>query len=140
MVAYYDQRNSTIRHVNCKWKLPEGTSGSRCEICKQYRNVIRSSLNRLLKQPQLRLESCEASSLTNYKHLTGPEKDERMKNLHELVRSKERQIQSLRKKVNDMIQEEGVTVDAGLHNDLLTIMKKHSPSKEDDSDKFKDIF
>ena len=140
MVAYYDQRHSTIRHVNCAWKLPEGTSGSRCEVCKQYRNVIRSSLNRLLKQPQIRTESCEASSHTNYKRLTGPEKDQRMNNLHEVVRSKERQIQSLRKKVSDLIQEEGVKVDDGMHNDLLTIMKKHGPSNNDTSDKFRDIF
>ena len=139
MVAYYDQCHSTIRHVNCLWKLPEGTSGTRCEVCKQYRNVIRSSLNRLLKQPQLRTESCEASSHTNYKRLTHPEKDERMKNLHDVVRSKERRIQSLQKKVSDLIEEEGVKVDAGMHNDLLTIMKKHGPSN-DDSDKFKDIF
>jgi len=39
-----------------------------------------------------------------------------------------------------MIQEERVTADAVRHNDLLTIMKKHGPSKEDDGDKFKDIF
>ena len=39
-----------------------------------------------------------------------------------------------------MIQEEGATVDVVMHNDLLTIMKKYSPSKEDASDTFKDIF
>ena len=39
-----------------------------------------------------------------------------------------------------MIQEEGVKVDAGMHNDLLTIMRKHGLSKEDDSHKLKDIF
>jgi len=48
------------------------------------------------------------------------------------------QIQSLHKKVSDMIQEEGVIVDACMHNDLLTIMKKHGPSKED-GDKLKEI-
>ena len=65
-----------------------------------------------------------------------------MKNLHELVRSKEQQIQSLRKKVDDMIQEEGVEVDRTMHNDLLTIMNKHgSSSSEDSSDnKFREIF
>ena len=41
--------------------------------------------------------------------------------------------------VSDLIQKEGVKVDAGMHNDLLTIIKNHGPSK-DDSDKFKDIF
>ena len=76
VVAYYDQCHSTLCHVKCMWKLPEGTLGTRCEVCKQYRNVIRSSLNCLLKQPQLMTESCEASSHTSYKHLTHPEKDE----------------------------------------------------------------
>jgi len=59
---------------------------------------------------------------TTYKRLTQPEKDERMKNLHDVVRSEGRRIQSLQKKVSDLIQEEGV--DASIHNDLLTIMKK----------------
>ena len=59
----------------------------------------------------------------NYKHLTSSEKDERIKNLHGVVRKKEREIQLLRKKVGDMLQEEAVTVDDMMHNDLLTIMK-----------------
>ena len=77
----------------------------------------------------------------NYKCLTSSEKDERMKNLHDVVRRKEREIQSLRKKISDMIQEEEVRVDAIMHNDLLTIMKKYSPSRDDASEcKFKEIF
>ena len=64
-----------------------------------------------------------------------------MKNLHGVVRKKEREIQSLRKKVGDMIQEEGVTVDDMMHNDPLTIMKKHGPTTDDASEcKFKEIF
>jgi len=40
-----------------------------------------------------------------------------------------------------MIQEEGVTVDDTMHNDLLTIMKKHSLTTDDASEcKFKEIF
>ena len=38
------------------------------------------------------------------------------------------------------VTQERVKVDAGMHNDLLTIMRKHGPSKEDNSDKLKDIF
>ena len=142
VVAYYDQLHLTIRHVRCLWKLPEGTSGSRCQICKQYRNVLRSGLNRLLKQQQQpNSESTGASSHTNYRYLTSSQKDQRMRNLHNEVRKKERQIQSLHKKVEDIIREEGVKVDSNMHSDLLTIMNKHSPSGDDANDtKFKEIF
>ena len=65
----------------------------------------------------------------------------RMKILHELVRSKEQQIQSLHKKVDDLIQEEGVEVDSAMHSDLLTIMKKHGPSSEGSGySKFRETF
>ena len=124
------------------WKLQEGASGNRCRICKQYRNVLRSDLHRLLKQQQQpRSESCEASSHTNYRYLSEEEKNQRMKNLHEEVRSKERQIQYLRKKIDNVIMEEGVKVDSNMHSDLLKIMNKHDPLREDASDtKFKEFF
>lgn len=140
MVAYYDQRCCTVRHVKCLWKLPESSSGSRCQYCKQYRSVLRSGLNRLLKQDQQRTQSCDPSSHTNYRYLSTPEKIERMKNLHEVVRSKERLIQTLRKKIDHVIQEEGIEVDEAMHNDLVTIMKKHGQSDDNLSDNFKDIF
>jgi len=57
--------------------------------------------------------------------------------LHEVQKYKFNLYRS--KKVSDLIQEEGVKVDAGMHNNLLTIMKKHGLSN-DDSDRFKDIF
>lgn len=47
----------------------------------------------------------------------------------------------LRKKVGDMIQEGGVTVDDTMCDDLLTIMKKHgSPTNDASECKFKEIF
>ena len=39
VVEYYDQRHSTIRHVKCLWRLPDGTS---MQAVLQYQNVIRS--------------------------------------------------------------------------------------------------
>ena len=141
MVAYYDQRHSTVRHVKCMWKLPEASTGSRCQHCKQYRSVLRSALYRLLKQEQQGTKSCDPSSHTNYRYLSTPEKLERIKNLHEVVHSKERQIQALHKKIDQVIQEEGIKVDSALHNDLVTVMKRHSQSDENTTDsKFKDIF
>jgi len=111
------------------WKVPQEV---RCQVCKQYRNVLHtgSGLNQLLKkqqqqQQQQSLESCEASSHTNYRYLTPSQKDQRMKNLHDEFRSKEQQIQALHKKVENMIREEGVKVDSNMHSDLLMIMTKH---------------
>ena len=58
-----------------------------------------------------------------------------MKNLHE-VRSKERSL----RKIDYVIQEEGIEVDGAMHKDLITIMKRHSQSDHNASDNFKDIF
>ena len=65
-----------------------------------------------------------------------------MKNLHEVVRCKERQIQALCKKIDHAIEEEGVVLDGAMHSDLVTIMKRHNLSNDDDvsDSKFKDIF
>ena len=73
--------------------------------------MLRSGLHRLLKQDQQKTKSCEPFSHTNYRYLSTPEKMERMKNLHEVVCCKERQIQSLCKKIDHAIQEEGVVLD-----------------------------
>ena len=142
MVANYDKRYCTIHHLKYFWKPPGSSTGSRCQYSKQYRNVLRSGLHRLLKQDQQRTKSCDPSSHTNYRYSSTPEKMERMKNLHEVVHCKEQQIQSLCKKINHAIQEECVVLDGAMHSDLVSIMKRHSPSNADDvsDSKFKDIF
>ena len=96
----------------------------------------------MMKQQQELSNSCEASSHTNYCYLSTPEKIERMKNLHELVRSKERQIQSLQKKIDLAIQEEGIRVDSTTHSDLLAIMKSRNEESGDGAGgaNFRDIF
>ena len=123
VVAYYDQRNSTIRHVTCLWTLPPSSSGSRCKNCIQYRSVLRSALQRLLKQQQeMSTSSCDPSSHTNLRWLTHPEKDQRIKNLQDVVRNKERKIQKLQAELDKAIQDDGIQVDTATHNDLLAIM------------------
>ena len=139
-MAYYDQRCCTIRHVQCSWKLPESASGVRCQTCVKYRSVLRSALSKLTSQDQRTTTSCDPSSHTNYRYLSTPEKVERLKNLHDVVRSKERQIQYLKRKVDDIVQAEGIKVDEGLHKDLVTIMKKNKPDENATERKFKEIF
>lgn len=63
-----------------------------------------------------------------------------MENLHKVVRGKERLIQSLCKKVEHVVQQEGIVVDGAMHNDLVTIMKRHGQSDDNVSDNFKGIF
>jgi len=36
IVAYYDQRFATIRHVKCSFYLREAMSSTRCSVCTTY--------------------------------------------------------------------------------------------------------
>jgi len=114
----------------------------RCKICIQYHSVLRSGLNRLLKQQQENsASSCDPSSHTNLRWLVPPQKDQRIRNLHEVVCSQERKIQSLQVKLSRVIQDEGIQVDATTHNDLLAIMTSNSPKGCTESDtSFQHIF
>ena len=86
VVAYYDQRNYTIRHVRCLWTLPTSASGPRCKICIQYRNVLCSGLHRLLMQQQENMSdsSCDPSSHTKLCWLSHPQKDQQLQKIKQL--------------------------------------------------------
>jgi len=112
-VAYYDQRNYTIQHVHCLWTLPTSASGPWCKICMQYRNVLCSSLHRENKSDSL----CDPSSHTNLHWLSHPQKDQQIRNLQDVLHSKERKIQNFQAKLDKAIQDEGIQADTTTHND-----------------------
>ena len=66
------------------------------------------------------------SSHVNYHYMNTPQRNERMKRLHDVVRSKTRSLQALRKGISRVLQNNSMTMDSEMHGDLLTIMKSHS--------------
>ena len=69
VIAYYDYQKSTIRHIQCPLQIPEVNPTKRCTYCKNYREkVLRSGLNRLLKQQGQNENRSEISSHTNYRY------------------------------------------------------------------------
>ena len=142
VVAYYDQRFATIRHMNCPFYLPKAVTmlSTRCSICTSYReNVLRNSLNRLLKQSDGNCRM-EADSHVNFRYLTTPEKVGRLQNLSRVVRSKERKIQELRTRLLKTTNSFGIRVNEEVHKDLVSIMNLRKEQHPTDAENFESIF
>lgn len=144
VVAYYDAKNLTIRHVKCIWKIPISDARTKCQACKTYRdNVLRSGLSRLLKQKEDEERSskvCAVNSHVNYRYLTTPEKLLRMRNLHTMVRLHQKKINQLQSQLEKVIKSHGVSVDDGLNGDLMAVAQKHQPNTTADEETFSSIF
>ena len=66
---------------------------------------------------------CAAGSHTNFRYLNTPEKVECLRSLSRLIHAKDQQIADSKKKLNRMIEANGISVDESMHNDMLTIME-----------------
>ena len=139
VVAYFDQIYLTIRHVDCKWTLPLNAKSQRCDECRKYRYVLRSGL-RNLNSFQSDHNKCATDSHTNFRYLDTPEKFERMRNLHKLVRSQQKRITQLQHTLDRYIQTDGVKVDDVTNKSLYTIMTKNSSAILSADEHFKSIF
>ena len=140
IVAYYDHRFSTIRHVNCLFQLT-APSNSRCSACKTYQdNVLCTSLNRLLKQSDNEKSVTEYNSHANFHYLNTPEKMESLKNLSKMVRIKDKETQALRCRLGKIVTANGVIVNDGVHQDLLNIVNLHGNQQPTNSNTFASIF
>lgn len=85
--------------------------------------MLRSALCSFLKHSNRIDDVCAASSHTNFRFLNTPEKVERLMNLSRLIHAKDQQVADSKKKLNRMIEANGIRVDESMHNDLLTIME-----------------
>ena len=140
VVAYYDHRFATIRHINCSFYMPEANSCSRCSVCTTYReNVLRSALNRLLKQSDEN-NVTETNSHVNFCFLTMPEKMGCLQNLSTLVRCKGKQIQDLQNRLSKVTTCCGVKVGEEVHKDLVSIMDLHKEQHSTNNENFASFF
>ena len=133
-MAFYD--GCTVRHVKCEWLL---LSGRRCQQCTTYRNnSLRREANCMKQIDKENRDPSNPSSHVNYRYLNTPERNDRMRRLHNELRAKTKSLQAMRQKANRMIQSSGVNLDADLHHDLVELMK--SQSSQLGSDSFVSLF
>ena len=65
-------------------------------------------------------------SHTNFRHCNDEEKNVRMNNLSHTVNLHTKTIDRLKKKLDQQIQGSGMEIEEPVHNDLMSLMKKHS--------------
>ena len=120
----------------------ELSPSNRCEQFRAFRdNYLRRSLNRLLKsQEEGTVEArCDIHSHTTFKNLTTPQKAKRYKNVCDSYRQSQRKVNDLEKRLQRLIQVDGVNVDEATHNGLLSILENHQENPTD-ADSFESIF
>ena len=92
----------------------------------------------MISRQEKEVDPYVASSHVNFRYLNTPEKLQRMRNLAQVIHSKDNVIADLRKKVDSIMKAEGVIVDPSTHNDLLAIMSAQKDTGSEDT--FRSIF
>lgn len=109
---------STIRHSMCDLLV---STGRRCSKCEAHRKSLLVMLHRLDNQK----DATDPKSHTNYRYLTSLQISERCSNLHTNCVANERKISRLKAKIEKLSNEQGVTLDPVLHNDMKSIMNEN---------------
>ena len=141
LIAYYDNENGTIRHVSCLWLCDSHRIANKCHLCSQYQ---RQNLNSTSSTAADFVSPGRSSSHshTNYRFCSTPEKLARLTNLHHLASLQKKELDRLKARINCQIESGGVSIDEPVHNDFVSIMKKHSDKvlQEHGEDSFLGIF
>ena len=122
-----EQHSATIRHVKCELLV----FGNLCAPCDGFRNTLRSLFSKL------RNRSAVPSVYTNTRFLRTPQKSDRIKSLQRALRIKTRQLKQLRRRLDSILEHDGVAVADDLRCDLEKVVDNHQVLEEDE---FKRIF
>ena len=113
----------TVRSTTCELL----TTSPRCPTCVAYRDTLRSLHHKLTKQQTISpSRRTDVSSHTNYRYLTTPQKQKRMKNLKHSLDLAKQEIAYLKDRIQASIDKNGVTLDQDLSNDLSDIMEENN--------------
>ena len=129
-IAYVDNTPSTgqdhtrtVRRVECDLLFDPSSDRLRCQACQSLRSTLRSAVHRDLKRDCTSV----ADSHTNYIHLTPSEQSERMKNLHQSLRSVKRQVKRLDSKVSSLIEKEAILLQPVDATDIEQVVEEVDP-------------
>ena len=112
----------TIRHGGCDMILPADASVARCKNCTEYRKSLRSQCSRYRKRTESCSSRTDPSSHINLRYLQAPEKDERIRKLHDATRALSRKVSRLQAKIKAAADKSAVVLDMKMHDDIQTIM------------------
>ena len=86
---------STVRHTHCEILL---SSLQICSICQTYRNTLRAIVSKMKHSSQ------QAKLHTNVWYLRTPQRSTYIRSLQKSIRTKHKQLQRLRKRVNTLLE------------------------------------
>ena len=110
--------DATVRNSQCEIII----SGAKCEKCVSYRDYLRKAYHRWIKTKQTSpSRRTSSTSKANFRYLDTPEKEQRYKKLKRRSRETERK---LRDTIERLTQENGVSMEPDMQNDLESIMEE----------------
>ena len=112
-------RSATIRHTDCAVLLLSTSTSKRCNRCESYRHTLRSLTYQMGRQGG---DKTAPDSHVNYRHLSTPEKERRLQRMHSELRCNVWKRERLRVKLERVVEEEGVSTDTEIHEDICAIM------------------
>ena len=113
----------SIFHAQCEVLVPRSTASKRCAACTRHRKSLASLLSRATNRHSD--DRTHPSSHTRYSVLTSPEKDERLRRLYSNARKSKQQFERVRQRVASLIDNENITVDDELDDDLHKMVNEH---------------
>ena len=128
MVAFNDHQSlpyPTIRRSSCEYLLLSD-SAAKCQECRKYTSTLRAQLSRHNSHQAALVVRTDPSSHVSYHCLTEEEKIERMKKLHEKLRTTQKERDRLKAKLAKVVKCEGVNVDSTTNADLHTIAQSEA--------------
>ena len=112
---HYEQ---TVRRIDCIVLCEPSASEypQRCRVCKLFRNTLRASLCKTSSD-----DPTATSSHVTYSNLSPQQKDQRLKNLRQSLKTAKQQIRRLESRVQLLIDKEGITLEKEDAEDVLSI-------------------
>ena len=120
VVAFLDSARTGIPslfNIKCEVLIEPTTQIAKCQTCKKYRKSLAAMTSRCHK------DNCSyPSSHTTYLNLHTPEKNERLRRLHQDNKKAKLYMMHLKRKISEAAREGGITLDEELHNDMKALV------------------
>ena len=123
VIAYYS--HDTVRSAMCPILMLSPTSSGLCEACghREFRSNMRARESYLRKQKPASTDS-DFSKFTPHGHLSEAQKSQKLKTMCHTVQKLHRKVNSLQKKVEQLLDKESVEVDDTQHQFLSKVCQE----------------
>ena len=124
VVAFLDSARTGIPslfNIKCEVLIEPTTRIAKCQTCKKYRKSLAAMASRCHKD-----DCSHPSSHTTYFNLHTPEKNERLRRLHQDNKKAKFCIMRLKRKISEAACEGGITLDEELHNDMKALVDSNT--------------